>query len=140
MFNLIYIILSMQQPIAVDIQLSKIFEAVRSLLLPYSKVLEVRVDTNTRYELWSNKQVEIAGRKKKAVFFASVIIQKDYVGFYFMPVYTDTDIMNIFPQDLLKLLKGKSCFHIKDQNKVILKQIETALKMGFKLYKQRGWL
>jgi len=130
----------MQKSHASDSQLPLIFAEVKSLLLPYSKILQARVDTDTRYELWSNKPVVIDGRSKKDMFFASIIIQKGYVGFYFMPVYAEKEILDLFPQDLLQLLKGKSCFHLKEHNKVIFKQIGTALKTGFKMYKQRGWL
>jgi len=44
--------------------------------------------------VWFVKDLVIAGRKCKEVFFAGLIIQKSYVGFYFMPVYTDAEAMS----------------------------------------------
>ena len=82
----------------------------------------------------------IDGRKRKEVFFAGLIIQKSYVGFYFMPIYTDTDLKEIFKPELLKLLKGKSCFHIKKLDDELKRQIEEALEIGYELYKKDEWI
>jgi hypothetical protein len=65
------------------------------------------------YDLWCFKELEIAGRKRKEVFFASIVTRKSYVGFYYMPIYTDTGLSEVFKPELLSLLEGKSCFHIK---------------------------
>jgi hypothetical protein len=46
----------------------------------------------------------------------------------------------VFAPDLLQLLKGKSCFHIKELNPQLESQIEDALKKGYDLYKERGWI
>ena len=92
------------------------------------------------YDLWSFKNLEIAGRKRKDVNFASLIIQSGYVGFYYMPIYTDTSLKDVFEPELLKLLKGKSCFHIKKLDERLESQIEKALKIGYELYKERGWI
>ena len=86
------------------------------------------------------KDLVIDGRKRKEIFFASLMIQKDYVGFYFMPVYAESEITRVFAPELVKLLKGKSCFHIKKLDEQLLKQIESALEIGFQLYRERGWV
>jgi hypothetical protein len=57
-----------------------------------------------------------------------------------MPVYTNSEMMDLFPADLLKLLKGKACFHIRDDEQVLYNQIEKALKTGYKLYEQKKWV
>lgn len=80
------------------------------------------------------------GKRRKEVHFAALIIQSNYVGFYFMPVYTDKEVQNLFGDELLKLLKGKSCFHIRELDNKLKNQIDNALKVGFKLYKKRGWI
>ena len=93
-----------------------------------------------RYDLWSFKDLEIAGRKRKEVYFAGLIIQSSYVGFYYMPIYTDVSLKDVFKPELLKLLKGKSCFHVKKLDKELESQIAFALEKGYKLYKKRGWI
>jgi hypothetical protein len=104
--------------------------------------MTAKIDLDSRYDLWSIKDLIIDGRKRKEVFFAGLIIQSSYVGFYFMPVYSDIDaeLKDVFGQELLKLLKGKSCFHIKKLDETIEKQIIEALEIGYKLYKERGWI
>jgi len=59
-----------------------------------------------------------------------------------MPVYTDAELKkeDVFGPELLKLLKGKSCFHVRALDEKLEKQIEKALKLGFELYKKRGWI
>jgi hypothetical protein len=104
------------------------------------KGLKAKWDLDSKYDLWSIKDVEIAGRNRKEVYFAGLIIQRNYVGFYFMPIYSDVKLKDVFSEDLLKLLKGKSCFHIKKMDKKLEKNIGKALDIGFKLYKKRGWI
>lgn len=118
----------------------EIFDQIKLLMKKYEKPLVARSDYDSRYELWSEKEIEIGGRKRKDIFFAGLIIQSSYVGFYFMPIYTDTSLKDIFAPELLSTLKGKSCFHIKKLDKKILSQIKRSLDVGFNLYKKRGWM
>ena len=74
----------------------EIFDQIKLLMKKYEKPLVARSDYDSRYELWSEKEIEIGGRKRKDIFFAGLIIQSSYVGFYFMPIYTDTSLKDIF--------------------------------------------
>ena len=121
-------------------ELQAIFGAIKPLLQAYQPPMVPKTDNKHYFDLWSNKPVVIDGRKKKEIFFAGLIIQKDYVGFYFMPIYAETDLKSVFKPELLRLLKGKSCFHIKKLDEELLRQIEAALKVGYELYRQRGWV
>ncbi len=118
-----------------------IFNRLKRFLKKYEKPpLKPKFDLEGKYDLWSFKDVEISRRKRKEVFFASIIIQSSYVGFYFMPIYTDTDLKDVFAPELLSLLKGKSCFHIRSLDEKLEEQIEKALEIGFELYKKKGWV
>ncbi|MDH5657053.1 MAG: DUF1801 domain-containing protein [Spirochaetia bacterium] len=121
-------------------ELLEIFQGLKILLTTYEKYFFSKINLEGRYDLWSFKEVEIAGRKRKEVYFAGLIIQSSYVGFYFMPVYADTELKRVFNNELLSLLKGKSCFHIRKLTPEIKKQIKDALKTGFDLYKKRNWV
>lgn len=121
-------------------ELIQIFSKIKKILKEYDEPLQPKFDLDSKYDLWSIKNIEINGKKRKEVFFASIIIQSNYVGFYYMPIYTDTELKNIFEPELLNLLKGKSCFHIKKIDKKLEKQIKKALEIGFRLYKKRGWI
>ena len=121
-------------------QLTAIFQALKTLLVRYQPPLVAKHDDARYYDLWSVKDLVIAGRKRKEVFFAGVIIQKSYVGFYFMPVYTDEESKVFFKPELLRHLKGKSCFHIKKLDDELIQQIDAALQAGFALYQTKGWI
>lgn len=120
--------------------LTLIFKALKALLEPYRPPLAAKVEDERRFELWSVKDLVIEGRKRSEVFFASAIIQKGYVGFYFMPVYTAPEMTSLFRPELLSRLKGKSCFHIKRLDALLLEQIRAALQDGYALYQKRGWV
>jgi hypothetical protein len=121
-------------------ELIDIFNRIKDLLKKYEGPLTPKIDLDSKYDLWSVKDVVIEGRKKKEVYFAGLIIQSNYVGFYYMPVYTDNDIRNVFGNELLKLLKGKSCFHIKKLDEKLEMQIVESLEAGYLLYKEKGWI
>lgn len=121
-------------------ELVEIFNGLKKILKKYEGPFKPKLDRDSKYDLWSFKDVEIAGRKRKEVFFASIIIQSTYVGFYYMPIYTDVGLKEVFKPELLKLLKGKSCFYIRDLSPEITSQIEKALEIGYKLYKKRNWV
>jgi len=120
--------------------LIEIYKELKKLMKKYEDPLKPKFDLDSKYELWSFKEVEIAGRKRKEVSFATLIIQSSYVGFYYMPIYTDTDLKEVIDPELLSIQKGKSCFHIKKWDKTIEKQVKKALRIGYKKYKDRGWI
>lgn len=120
--------------------LTAIFASLKALLTTYAPPLTSKRDEPGYYDLWSVRDLVIEGRKRKEVYFAGLIIQKGYVGFYFMPVYAETELKAVFAPELLGLLKGKSCFHVKRLTPALLMQIEAALKVGYELYQQRGWV
>ena len=71
---------------------------------------------------------------------AAAIRQKGYVGFYLMCIYMDDDAKMQISPALLKLLKGKTCFHLKHLDDGLRKDIEAALVLGRKCYKEHGWM
>ena len=122
-------------------ELVPIFENIKKMLLPYQKgSLEMIGGNGGMLCLVSQKPVVIEGRKKDELWFAGILVQKGYVGFYYMPVYANPDLKKVFKPELLKCLKGKSCFHIKKNDPVIMEQIKDSLKIGYTMYKERGWL
>ncbi len=117
-----------------------LFAEVKRLLTPYETRLTARRDEPGYYDLWSEKEIVVDGRRRNDVFFAGVIVQKSFVGFYFMPLYADDDLSRMFGPELLGTLKGKSCFHLKRMTPEIRAQIEAALVAGWRLYEERGWV
>jgi hypothetical protein len=120
-----------------------VFDSLKPLLERYSPPFTAReglVRDKRDYQLYSEKEVEVAGRKRDEVFFAGLIQQKGYVGFYFMPVYAEPERKSVFAPELLQLLKGKSCFHIRQLDDGTRESIDDALAKGYALFEQRGWV
>lgn len=80
------------------------------------------------------------GGKPVPVPLAAVILQKGYVGLYLMCVYMNNEAKKKLSPHLMKLLQGKSCFHVKKLDDGLRADIEAALVLGTKTYKERGWL
>lgn len=123
----------------------EIYNKIRALLREYEPPFVAREGKNVSgkqsVELWAKGKYEVNGKQRNEIYFAGLIIQKDYVGFYFMPVYSDEVAMRkVSSPDLLRCLKGKSCFYIKTTDAAIMRDIEHALAEGFKIYEQRGWI
>ena len=122
-------------------QLLPIFESLRKLMKPYAKgTIKPRGDSGGQFHLWSDKEIEVQGRKMKEVYFAGLLVQKGYVGFYFMPVYAEPGMKKILAPELLKCLKGKSCFYIKKLDSQLEAQIKDALQKGYESYKEKSWV
>lgn len=92
------------------------------------------------YVLYSAKAVEIDGKKYPEMYFAAAIEQKGYTGFYFMPLYAAPEVRERISPALLKLLKGKSCFHLKSADGETLVMVREALQAGHEVYRKRGWV
>lgn len=126
-------------------ELDKIFDELKSIMERYSPPFSVKTPSkalkNKRsYELTSYKRVVIEGRQKDEIYFAGIIIQKDYIGFYYMLAYAEPKVKDKLSPDFLPLLKGKSCFYIRSAEKSLLDQVKKALGIGLKAYKEKGWV
>lgn len=121
----------------------EIFEELKKILLPYEKHLIVKTDTEKRYEVEFDKEYTVVSERtglptrKRGLYFAGIMVQKGYIGFYFMPVYSDPGFFAGLSQDLIKMLKGKSCFHIRKHDEKIFKEIARMVKKGFLLFQKK---
>ena len=122
-------------------QLVPIFNEIAKLLENFHKApLQKNGGKGGQVSLSSTKPVEIAGKKLDELYLAGALVQKGYVGFYYFPVYVEPALRAELAPELLKCLKGKTCFHIKKDDPLIYAQIKDALKKGYDLYKKRGWI
>ena len=70
-----------------DNDLKKVFLELKKLFKKHNPRLIARADDASHYDLWSTKAVEIVDRKRDGpYFFAGLIIQSKYVGFYYAGV------------------------------------------------------
>ena len=121
-----------------------IFEAIKLMLSTYNGKGTLKATGEGKggqYNIISFKNIEVAGRQLDAIYFASCLVQKGYVGFYYFPIYAAPEAKApLIQPELKKLLNGKTCFHIKKNNPLIMAQIDNALKDGFEMYSRMGWV
>ena len=119
------------------------YSEIESLLKPYGKKLIERTGTvkNKRdYHLWCGGPIEFKGRTYPEFSFASVIEQKGYVGLYLMAISCNPAVKKQLSPALLKLLKGKSCFYVKQLTPELKRDISSALEASYDGYRKLGWI
>ena len=124
-------------------ELLQIFRKVKSVMQPYEQGnIVAQMNIEGKYDLWSHKPgMVIMGKPRPAINFVTIIIQSGYVGFYYMPIYTQNPaLVAKMPPALMKLLKGKACFHLKTMDDALLQDVATAMKAGYDAYKKMGWI
>jgi hypothetical protein len=126
--------------------LEHVYQKLHELLSRYAppfKTASGEIRAKKDLHLKIPKAVSIPGSyggKPVNVAMASIILQKGYVGFYYMPVYMNSALKKKLSPSLTKLLKGKTCFHIKKLDAELIAAIESALDLGVKAFEERGWL
>jgi hypothetical protein len=121
--------------------LVEIFQTIRANLQPYTANGFVsRLNTDTTYDVWGTKEIDIADKKRDVVCFASVKIATDHVAFCLMAIKEDAELKNLVHADLLESLEGDVCFRITELDDNLVSHISDALVAGFTLFKQKGWV
>ncbi len=120
--------------------LQNIFNKLKSILQRYNEKLITKIDAGNNFDLWSQKEIIVAGKNKSEMFFASIQIQKNDVAFHFMPLYTDPNLIDELTKSLRSKMKGKSCFHIKKLDEDLENEISDLLKKGYEIYKNKDWI
>ncbi|RZL40574.1 MAG: hypothetical protein EOP00_26475 [Pedobacter sp.] len=119
----------------------EIFQTIRANLQPYTaNGFTARVNSETVYELWSEKLFDASGNKIDVVPFASVTIADDAVKFCLLSIDKVDDKSKIIHPDLSTLITDdNSCFSITKIDDKLLEQIISSLGANFANFKQKGW-
>jgi len=110
------------------------FTRLKALLTPYAPSLNVIHDEPGKYYL----ETGYSEKWKKPLFFGSAIVQKNYVSFYLMPVYMFPDLLVGISPALKKRMQGKSCFNFKQEDEVLLTELEALTRQSFARFQQEG--
>ena len=117
-----------------------LFNEIKEIMSPFAGGNYIlSADRPGHYEIYYGKEVEVLGKRYPELLFASMLIQKGYIGFYFFPIYIDEAQKKKLAPELLRCLKGKTCFHLKKNDPQLLAQINQALRSGIDYYSSRGW-
>lgn len=109
-----------------------VFEQLKNILKPYAKNLTVKADTAENYYL----DGPYSEKWKKELFFGSAQVKKNYVSYYFMPVYMYPELLEDVSPELKKRMQGKSCFNFKKVEPHLLKELAALTKKGAEKFKQ----
>ncbi|MFP4471248.1 MAG: hypothetical protein ACLFPE_11215 [Bacteroidales bacterium] len=115
----------------------QIMQKLRELLLEQVPPLKVRKDDETGFEVAGTKEAMQGKKKVDGFYFASLEPKPKDVRMYFFPVYTDPGAF-IISDKLQKMLKGKSCFHIKDLDEDLVFEIRGMMARGVAVYLEKG--
>jgi hypothetical protein len=89
--------------------------------------------------LYGKDDIIIGNRTKQKTYVAGVVANKGYVGLYTMGVYAFPQEFDLSPA-LRKMLKGKSCFHIKTLDTSLMKDIEQLIEKNISIFKREKWI
>ena len=128
--------------------LINIFSKLKELLKKHSSGLDLREAVSDsqvkqkkeQFHLYGNKIISILGRKPQCTYVAGIIMQKHFVGFYSMPMYSHPHKIKLKNPDLIKMRKGKSCINMKKLDSAMLRELDEHVKQGIALYKKEGWI
>lgn len=102
----------------------EIFQTIRALLQPYTtQGFASRTSSETFYDLWSDKQVDVNGEKIDISAFARVEVKEDFTEFC---VIEESEKIN--------------CMQLKKLDEDSLSDITRRLEMAYTNYKQKGWV
>lgn len=120
--------------------LVEIFQTVRANLQPYTaNGFTATVNSDTEYELWADRGIDINGEKKDIVRFSSVKINDDHVELCITPLTEEADLQKVINPDLLALLSN-GCFKLHQLDDDMVGKIADAFVIGYTSYKQKGWV
>lgn len=111
-----------------------VFEQLKNILLPYAQTLTVKTDTADTYYL----DGPYSEAWKKALFFASAQIKKNYVSFYLMPVYMYPELLQDISPKLRKRMQGKSCFNFKTVEPALFEELAALTRKGAEKFKEEN--
>ncbi|MBN8658575.1 MAG: hypothetical protein J0M11_22760 [Anaerolineae bacterium] len=112
-----------------------VFKHLKAILTPYAKTMTVKQDTDNAFYL----DASYSEKWKKELYFGSVHIKKNYVSFYFMPVYMHPDLLKDISPDLKKHMQGKSCFNFKTVEKSLFDELKTLVKQGHERFLRENY-
>jgi len=117
-------------------KLTAVFDALKSLLLPYASQFIVAADTEHSYQLVTPY---IMPRDERLPF-ATVSIKGDFVCYNFMPLATHKQIATELPPLLAGVRQGKTCLCFKQLNESAIEELKKLTKRGFDCYKNSGYI
>jgi hypothetical protein len=106
-----------------------VFAKLKSILKPYELNFDKMTDNDNTYYL-EYKQKDLTA---KPTMFAAVMIKKNYISLYYMPVYYRPELLVDISPSLKKHMQGKSCFNFTDENDQSIDELSLLISQTAKL-------
>ena len=113
-----------------------VFEKLRDILKKYERRLVVLHDKPGSYYL----NTPYCHEFKKEVCFGAVGIKKNFVSYYFMPIYGCPEMVQRLSPELKTRMQGKACFNFKKVDNDLFKELVHLTKAGFERFKKAGFI
>ncbi len=114
--------------------LTDIESHLRAALMGHCPPLRVAKKSEQGLEVCGTFPVMQGKQKVDGHYFASIVPKPKDIRLYFFPIYTHADQFNLSPE-LRKMLKGKSCFHIRKLDDELSSEIASMIDLGIHLYR-----
>ncbi|QNR22776.1 hypothetical protein [Croceimicrobium hydrocarbonivorans] len=98
--------------------------------------LRVRKEGPGGLEVCGRKETMQGKQKVDGYYFASTAAKPKDIRFYFFPIYTDPELFQL-SEGLQKMLKGKSCFHVKKLSEEQQAEIRKIIALGVNRYNEK---
>ncbi len=111
------------------------FRALREVMEPFAADLGRKTD--------SDKELYLEARppgKSDPVFFGAVQLQKKYVSYHLMPVYTDPDLLEAVSPELRGRMQGRSCFNFSTVDPALFGELAALTGAALGRYRQHGYV
>lgn len=111
-----------------------VFAQLKTILKKFERHLRVQTDGDGIYYLNS----KVLGTNKKPICFGATQIKKNYVSYYFMPVYGCRELLEGMSSKLKARMQGKACFNFTSVDRELFQELASLTKEGFDRFKKIG--
>ena len=117
-----------------DARATALFDRLAAIFAPYRSTLIAKADEPGKLYL----ETPPSTAYPSGLFFGAVKIEKRYVSFHLMPVYSHPSLLQGISPELQKRKQGKSCFNFTRQDDALLGALETLTAAGFARFQDDG--
>ena len=118
--------------------LPEIQQFLKDALISQKPALKITKNSEASFEVTGTIEAMQGKKKVDGLYFASVVPKPKDIRLYFFPIYTHVDAFKYISPALRKMLKGKSCFHIKDLDENLKIEIMEMIQLGIKVFQKDG--
>ena len=121
-----------------NMTLNEIQEFLKDSLTLQKPALKITKNSAASFEVTGTIEAMQGKKKVDGLYFASVVPKPKDIRLYFFPIYTHADAFKNISPALRKMLKGKSCFHIKNLDEGLKIEITEMIQLGIKIFQKDG--